>query len=175
MLFRSLSHGRGHEFKSRTAHHPFPRTNVSGEVDCQEYPKGKDVLRSLGEGGRFVRNSPRFELPPPVISSQTLVWGSALAKVGLRRYFPPQTQVCGSTPANAGVRRYFPPHRTRQKTLAERQVKHTKALHNTKTTSARLGEPQKALHNTKTPLHGPIKHTKARYNEKKRPMEPPAQ
>ena len=33
------------------ASHPFPRTDVSGRVDCQEYPKGKDVLRSLGEGG----------------------------------------------------------------------------------------------------------------------------
>ena len=33
------------------ASHPFPRTNVKGKEDCQEYPEGKDVLRSLGEGG----------------------------------------------------------------------------------------------------------------------------
>ena len=44
------------------ASHPFPRTNVSGKADCQEYPKGKDVLRSLGEGGlaRQLADPPMF-------------------------------------------------------------------------------------------------------------------
>ena len=43
------------------ASHPFPRTNVSGKAGCQEYPEGKDVLRSFSEGGPAPRNySPVF-------------------------------------------------------------------------------------------------------------------
>ena len=50
-------------FKSLIAHHPslaaratdgkpsFPANEREWKVDRQEYPKGKDVLRSLGEGG----------------------------------------------------------------------------------------------------------------------------
>ena len=43
------------------ASHPFPRTNVSGKAGCQEYPEGKDVLRSFSEGGPAPLNySPVF-------------------------------------------------------------------------------------------------------------------
>ena len=48
------------------ASHPFPQTNVRGKADCQEYPKGKDVLHSAKRGGGPVSST---KFPEKTVSS----------------------------------------------------------------------------------------------------------